>query len=785
MANKDIRTNVTITAETKGFDTAQQKQTKFADKSAKDTAAQVKGFEDAQKSSIAFGKSLEKLNKMSLKDAQKQIGGLKDHLEVLKKNQYAATESMEKMEDKGGSAYKKIKDHLKDVTKESKTTERQIDSLTKSFASQAVAAEKMSRLEEKRKGAFVQGMAQGGFAIPGIGLQRGPGMGRQMAGMAVGMGLRGGMGAARGMGSVAMGGVGGLAQGLSGIPLIGGAAAGMLTTAAGYAQQNLQWQRTKLGMAPVIESNSNMMGRRDYLKERSKSYRKAKSREVSATSEYNELAGEQRYLMIEQDRRWAAGKRRLGLKKAKSRIAKEGMESPTLFKKLFSADADHVMEMYDASPNVLVEKSLKMNAPEIANRVDELTGLMKAQRGVVNKATVAAGKAMRSASKKYGKGPFRGVGGMGLDLMGVSKMEAGQMAGQIAQAGGGYIDDAQSQGMIGAAFAAKTSFGVDAGTSGAFYGAGRRGGLVGGGDSSSEAFKKTLAEGLEMGLSKSEVAKWMQETAQGIQQFQSTGIPINTTSISALQGDISGAGITGTRALAMSRGITGGLQGIGQRGIGSGLDHMMLQLVGGYKGGGAEDYRAARSRLEEMNLEGQGVGDIAGNTKVSDALRKIMGMAGGDKASQAEMLQQTVTKLGGRGSVKDFDWLANMLRGEGGSPEQQAAITAEMKRREEGASGAGKMRDKKGTYLEGLARASVEGYAPSAKADAGIKNRQIAAGGKVIGNVQKLERASLNVTDAFNTLTKGPLTDFSDVIEILTGRVKEAALSFGGEGPTS
>ena len=92
----------------------------------------------------------------------------------------------------------------------------------------------------------------------------------------------------------------------------------------------------------------------------------------------------------------------------------------------------------------------------------------------------------------------------------------------------------------------------------------------------------------------------MQQTAQGIRQFETTGIPINTPSISALAGDIAGAGITGTRAARMAGGMAAGLQGIGQRGIQSGIDHLMLQLIGGFRWGcqrvpsGSESYGRVR-----------------------------------------------------------------------------------------------------------------------------------------------------------------------------------------------
>lgn len=761
MGNKDIRTNVVIAAETKGFDAARQKAAKVTSEAAKGMAAQVKGFGDAEKGSAALNKALERLNKTKFTDVGKQIGGLKDNLSELHKKQHVVTEAMAEMDDKAGPAYEKLKERLKQINQEAKSTTTRIKSLTGAFAKQA---EVIETTKIKRK-AFAQGMAQGGFPIPGIGLQRGPGMGSQMRGMALGMGLRGAVSGIGAAGSAAFGGVQGMARGISAIPLVGGALAGQFQQAAAYAQQNIAWQRTKLAQAPYMESTQDIL-RRQVSLSRNAAYQKAVQQRQASESDVSALVARASYLeerasTVERIK----GGGVVGGDEILNLIQREEQTREPVSRYMKSIGKRNIRKLGRKDITRDDPGLLRLQARQLD---DEMATALASQRkadDAVIRAEVKARSRMRD--------PLAGIGSMGVSLMGVSKPEAAQMAGAIAQAGGGYISGARQRGLIGEGFAARTAFGIGPETTGAFFGAARRGGLVGGGGRSGSAFKDAIAEGLEMGFSRSEVNKWMQMTAQGIQRFENTGIPINTKSISDLAGDISGAGLTGTRAAAMARGITGGLQGIGSRGIQSGTDLMMLQLVGGYRGGGAADYRAARSRLEELDIGGQGVGGLARNTKVSEALRRVMSMAGGDKASQAELLQQVVTRLGGQGSVKEFDWLASFLRGETGSPEQQLAIQKEGARRADGASAAESILEKGG--LKALARTSISGYAPDVKKMASLENRQIAVGAKMVKTVMKLEDASMKTTEALNKNLGGAIDKAADGLIFLQKKAIAAA----------
>jgi hypothetical protein len=299
--------------------------------------------------------------------------------------------------------------------------------------------------------------------------------------------------------------------------------------------------------------------------------------------------------------------------------------------------------------------------------------------------------------------------------------------------------------------------------------------MVGATGEAGTAYKAVLSEGLKMGLEGSEMTAYIQQMAQGIQQFESTGIPINPKSITALAGDISRTGITGTRALAMAGGLAGGLQQIGQRGIRGGVDHLMLQLLGGYRGGGAGEYRAARARLEELGgtVAGGGVEGVAGTSRITGALGQIMRFAGGDPGAQTELLQRAMEQMGVRGSVREFDWLARSIRGEEATGEQLEAI-----RREEGRLAKGFEREeaiREGGGFERAARRAVSTYGPGARAQANLVNRQIAAGRRMVGVVMKLENMALNTTNAFNKLTGEPLKKVIDGLDTLSQKAFDAA----------
>ena len=804
MANRDIRTNVVISAETKGFESAQQKTVKFNDEMEKGVAAQAAGYEEVSKGITASDKALDKLKKSfgdsskemgkhidsvvkqfkaidqtDFKDVQKQIRGLESDLSNFAKEQLAVTSAMSEMEDKAGPAYKELEERLKAVNKESRATEDRIRSLTKAFSEQAKEAERAARVAEQKRGAFVQGMAQAGFAIPGIGLQRGPGMGRQMAGMAVGMGLRG-IGRGLGAGGAMFGGVGGMAQAISGIPYVGPALAGQFSMAAGFAQQNLQWQRQRLDISPYIEDIPTMISRDERRRAAIRANRRAKVKmsewdvgfqRYDVTSE---MANEFRQAINEQRYREGVSKR-----VPQSRLL-ESIEGGQ-----FEGTDDEITRRFNLR-RMLIDKRTGelLSSEKMLAKYRQIQGTEKAQRDVhrgLNKSAQDAEKLAEGARRRIPTSPYSTIGTLGMELMGVAQPEAAQMAGMLTKTGGGGFREAQRQGFLSQAFAARTLFGIDPTTSGAFLQAGRRGGMVGARGEGGKALRDALSEGLKLGLEGSELNMWMQQTAQGIQQWQQTGIEINPQSISAMAKDIGESGIAATRATAIARGFTGGLQQIGTRGAQSGLDLAMLQIFGGFQGGGVGQYRRSRERLETMatQLRGQGAGAIA-ESGYGEQFRQIMRVAGSDPDAQAEFLQRVLRNIGANISTKESSWLARRFQGLESTPEQLRAIQEEQARAERGQETLAAIEGAGGLRGAAARRISLEG--PNLRAQASIQNQQIQAGRKMIGIVQGLERASMDVNKAFRNLSSDTLVSFTKGIEAAASKASELAATLSTEG---
>lgn len=643
-------------------------------------------------------------------------------------------------------ALSKMRSQLSGLKRDYKDATREIDKLSKAIEKQNDAISKNMEKQQKR-GAFVQGLAQGGFS-PAMFLQRGPGMPQQMAGMAIGRTFRTGMAGAGG----AFTGVQGLQQFLGSIPGVGGFLSGQIGKLAGYAEQNINYQRTKLGASPYLSTFSEL------LKERV-----ARPKQLEGTIpegiKTREEALSQLYARREMK---TAQLRRKAMDSAQSRIdqrkAKEGILD-TIYSSVsgegIKQDLKIILEENKKADKQIIEYK-KKSAKEYKDILKQYSDTKKSNE-----------EAIRQSKKSSYKDPLSNLGGEGARLLGMNKEDTTRFLMEIIQAGGGVATGEQAKGIRKTAFAAKTLFGVQGGVSGAFLKAGRRGGLVGGTGNADNAFKQAINEGISLGLSGSEINQYLQQIAMGISQFQQTGIGINTDSISKLASDIARSGLPVTRALNIAQGITQYLQGIGSKGITSGADIMMLRELGGFKGGGVGEYRKARGTLEQLQFQAQGMGveGIAGSP-ISGALQQYMQSVGGDQATKTEMLQRLLQRWGVKASVQQFDWLANTLMGGAAGGEQGKAINEYMKEQQSGAKELRRI-SKVGGLTEAAAL-TVSTRAPNLKAQVMMQNKQIDIGGKAAVTMQAFEQNALKVSGAFIKLADGPLKTVYEAMSSLT-----------------
>jgi len=696
---KDIKTNIVLGVQTKGIDEASQKTTKFNKSLTEAVKAQVKGFAEAEK-------HIQKLCRETERAGEKTVRVTKRVTEAIKKKT-AAEKDAER------AARRAIREAEREASKVGRQAERD---------------------EQKRRGAFKQGLIQGGFPMPAAFIQRGPGMGRQMAGMAVGGAVGGtfrrGLGIGGGLASAAFTGIGGVQQALSGIPIVGGAAAGMLGAAAGYAQQHIQFQRQRIGMAPMLTSPM----------------------ERQRVAQRNEAV-----------RKWQREQDKLSSLEDKLRFSQ------------YSREVDLGGGMRIAPPTEEMLKNPLFAGAEF-NEDRRALPVEKGLRKQIKKQQVAVSKMQKGARAALRTG-LENVGGLGLRLMGVGREEAEQAAAGIVQAGGGRMGEAQRQGMIETGFAAKTMYGVQEGVSGAFLRGGRRGGLEGARGQAGRAMTEAIQDGLKLGLEGSELNDYLQSIASGIQQFEMTGIPVAKESIAGMSQAFAISGIAGTRAARLGQGLTSYAQGMGTRGVKSSMDLLMLQRLGGYKGGGAEELQDAFIRMEAMKGQetGKSVGQWGMQSATSNLLREVIQLSGGGKGGQMG-LRNALERMGINMTQTEVRLLGKRLVGGKLSEAEQAQADEELERRLSGEGEAGYIgkKDKTGRMI-GLTRGAAQAVGqlgPSARAQAAIQNRQLAMGGKMVGAVQSLERSAINTNEAFTKLVDGPLKNFGGWLEKITGSLK-------------
>jgi hypothetical protein len=638
-----------------------------------------------------------------------------------------------------------LKQNYRDATKE-------VDKLSKAFDRQSEAIAKNAEKQQKR-GAFIQGLAQGGFS-PAAFLQRGPGMPQQMAGMAIGRTFRTGMAGVGG----SFTGVQGLQQFLGSIPGVGGFLSGQIGKLAGYADQNINYQRTKLEMAPYLSTFSEL--------QKGLASRQKASPTISKAILTRKEALDQLYARKEMK---SDQLRRKAMDRASSRI--EQSKGGVLDRIYDTVTGEGIKR----DIGIILEENKKADKEIIKYKkgaAKEYKAILKqySEEKSNNEKSLRKGANSRKSFEEI-------IAKEGAKLLGMNKDETTRFLGSILQAGGGVATGEQAKGIRKTAFGAKTLFGVQGGVSGAFLKAGRRGGIVGGMGKADNAFKQAINEGISLGLSGSEINQWLQQIASGIYQFQQTGIGINVDSISKLATDIGRAGLPITRAINMAQGMTQYLQGIGSKGISSGLDLMMLRELGGFRGGGVGEYRKARSRLEELQFQMQGMG-VEGIAKspISGALRKLMGVAGQDPNIQAQMLQSGLQSMGVKASVREFNWLASQLMGGPTTGDQGKAIADFSKEQQKGQQELSAISKMGG--ISGAAMKMVKDRAPNLRAQAEMQNKQINIGGKAVSTMQAFESNALKVSDAFITLADGPLKTVHEAMSSLTDISIELANQF-------
>jgi hypothetical protein len=712
----DLKTNLVITGEARGFERMARKMFGMSKEAYRANLSQAKSWVTVEKSVESFRKQMQSTAREQAK----------------------LTQELERLTDKESAAYKQKVTRLREVENEYERLERaqrnQITAHSKELNSYRMIEKVQRRLlanRDKARGGFLQGMVQGG--APGVAtfLQRGPGMWRQAAGMGVGnFGRRMGSAGMAGIGSL-WNGSSGLQQALSLIPG-GEALGGLVGTATANAGQALQYYQTQQQVAPFLANMGQFGALGRSMAAGPQVMRDQRSRTLAArVNKYMGKAGAGDLTYNK-----TTGQYNLPTEVPEPKIAKDidlpsefttvvrGYGKDTYPAKVRRKHWDRMKEKYDRSGREWTDymmatealKELRENAP-------------------------SAGKARRGAQRGYGS-----VEAMGFDLLGVDKTTALQRGAEFAQASG-----TRNRAGLRDAMALQTVFGVGMGTSGMLSRGARMGALGGGGDPSS-ASRKIMADGIRLGLEGSDLVEYMQQAAQGIQQFRTTGIPFNRQAISDMTQAMQGRGINAWRGTQLAAGAINYAQTLGKRGLQSGTD-ALLAAGFGYEGGGAAEFEKAMLKAESG--EGmQGAQDFM--------LTRLFSAFGEGRGAEARSVaQKRLSSMGMDMSLKEINLAYGRLMGGTGGLSQEEydkALKASQGRKR------GRLADtvESGTGLAGMARGMI---APGVKSQAALTNTQIAAGQNVLQTVQKLDLAATNMSNTVTKQLQPAMLKFAEIID--------------------
>lgn len=748
------KTEVIVNAKAKGFQQVQQQAGKLMDAATKAASTQAKGYTKLEGNTKAYRAEIKKLE-ASLRGLEKQ------QLSTLK----ALGQT-----DKTTKAYKALHEQFRNLNAEAQRLAQQKGLVQKLYGPKGPGGRPLTDADMAR-GGFMQGFA-GSMGIP---LQRGPGMWRQAAGAATGTMLKGAAAAP-------FGGVSGVAQGLAGIPIVGGFAAGQFQNAMQFGEGALGVQKSRLGMAPFLgasEGGANVAAARrrgragvqasQFLPEGRTKFADQHEIGMAANEAVRKEAASWQSEQVEPLQRLKRGLIDTGKIILKGGIGAGvgGMLGPV------GAAAGG---MYGAGKQFMRGREqgslyARATAAEATAR-EEGAAPEKAYR----KAREAAGEA---AARRERAEPFKEIRAAGLKYGGMSEADALQAAQGVLQAGGGGMRGLRQSGMLETSFAAQSKYGIGADVSGAYLGAGRvgRGGLVGANETNqAEAMTSAIQDGLMMGLEGSELQDYMAQMAQGINAWKTTGIPINQGSIGRLgQAITDQTTLGGLRGSTIGRGLATAAQGVSETGVQDAIDLQMLQTMGGFKGGSLEDYEAAQVKLEEM-----GGPEGWGPEQMKEMVAKLTG-AGGGGASGRQVLRKAFARKGIKMSQAETMALEKgVMEGpdklEGEDATRYAKIQGEIR------MGSVEGMPTDAGDLQAQAQEIMKGYGAAVQRASAIQNLQNTTGEKLMGTLQNLQESQALITKSFTNLASGGLNtvsglinDFATGLEKLTSSSDKAA----------
>lgn len=576
------------------------------------------------------------------------------------------------------------------------------------------------------------------------------GMGANVAGRALGRGARGAGRMAQSFGVGAFSGSSGFAQGLAGIPVVGGFMAGQFSNLISTAQIGLGARQQRASMQGLV-SPFGMADRISGARGRAAGRNGIFSVNEGAIAGAGQLAAEG-----------------VGQANAQAKVralmdtvatGKLGMEETGFFSS--APGTQERLRKIKARDAIQNDPGLQKTAARLATaeisaarkqgETEERANQEKMRRSSINRRR----HAMNRAESRERRRPFDVLTNEGINMGIYDPTQARQFGGQLATTMGGGLGQFQGgagRGFLRSAIAAQTTFGLGANVTGAFGRAGNLGAIKGGLGGADAAMARTIGDALALGLEGSDLQNYMQQTAQSLMSFERTGIALNPEAAGRISSTMGMNGLGAIRGGAVGRGMLAAGGRMSQSGPQNAIELMMFQDMFGFKGGGLEGYAAAQRRAETGQVEVGGVERFLMNT-----------LSGAQGAGEGQMrLQAVFGKLGISVGATEMHRMA------GGDPEGLAAardkITAAMDRR-------AKMREAGG--LTGLAGGIVD---PLLQKKARLQQTKEGVGERMAGTALEFERGQTAALKNFSKLApemKKAATALSNLADKGSGRIVE------------
>jgi hypothetical protein len=717
----DVRTNVRITADDRDLKKLQGTLGKVFDKrSARELAVTTKGLQDQFHKTTAT------------------VVRLTDQLLKVRA---------------GTAAYKALSRELKGANEQARL-------LSRSLVQIEQLADRQQRKDRQRGDAgarsFVGGLVQGLGVAQYVPAE--PGMGRRIAGAMVGGAARRGAGMAAA--PFLTPGMGGISQAFAGIPIVGGALAGAVQTAAGaYSQavgydrqrwENLQYGRWRSAseMRDLRASRAaRAAGIRGVGREMARGRLVDLSRE-ELTRKVLGVGGTGAAMLPGEEGGISGGQRLPG-----GGVLLRGEGGPPTWTgfggRVFEQD---VAQLRERAVGIAANAPVRERGSRIIQAADE-----RARR-------IQAARDSQLAMPGAGFGvPF----GMGAG-------QVQQAFGQFMGARGGLYTP-EARGQLRGAMAARINFGIGFEQAGAFG----RMGIPGGGGTGGMDLSTVLQHAFVEGLNGSQVSEYLQTMVQLGQQAERTGVKFDPSAFVRSSALLNVAGLEGLQA----RRVTGGMQqaamGLSARGVSGPMDVLMMRAAGFDPSQGAEGYARA------MNQLAGGLSPDMLNNLLGELTTGVRG-AGFGSEMQALMLRRAMGKMGVQIGPGQASKILTSYKVSGGQlPSGVAEIWAEGGR--EGADA--RMRER--------ARRRVAEGAGLTIGAAGLEVEQISVGRQAARAVREAEKNQLQAStvalkhfgstiDKINKSVSGAIEAFDGFANRARSwweKVFESAPGGGGNGP--